>query len=82
MKTITASEARARLFRLIDEVTDEHQPMLVTGKRNNVVLISEQDWREIEETLHLLSVPGLKEDLREGARMPVGDCVAEDELDW
>ena len=82
MKTITASEARARLFRLIDEVTDEHQPMLVTGKRNNVVLISEQDWREIEETLHLLSVPGLKEDLLEGARMPVGDCVAEDKLDW
>ena len=82
MKTITASEARARLFRLIDEVSAEHQPMLVTGKRNNVVLISEQDWREIEETLHLLSIPGLKEDLLEGARMPVDDCVAEDKLDW
>ena len=82
MKTITASEARARLFRLIDEVSAEHQPMLVTGKRNNVVLISEQDWREIEETLHLLSIPGLKDDLLEGAGMPVGDCVAEDKLDW
>ena len=82
MKTITATEARARLFRLIDEVTDEHQPMLVTGKRNNVVLISEQDWREIEETLYLLSVPGLKEDLLEGARTPVADCVAEDKLEW
>ena len=82
MKTITATEARARLFRLIDEVTDEHQPMLVTGKRNNAVLISEQDWREIEETLYLLSVPGLKEDLLEGVRMPVADCVAEDKLDW
>jgi len=82
MRTITVTEARTKLFRLIDKVAMEHEPMLLTGKRNKAVLVSEADWREIEETLALLSVPGLKKDLMEGVRTPVEDCVAESDLDW
>lgn len=82
MKTMTVTEARAQLFRLIDEVAMDHEPMLLTGKRNKAILISEADWRAIEETLALLSVPGLKKDLLDGARTPVENCVAEPDLDW
>jgi antitoxin YefM len=80
MVTLTASEARARLYRLLDEVAGSHEHILITGKRNNAVLVSEDDWRAIQETLYLLSVPGMRESIREGLAIPVQDC--ESELDW
>lgn len=80
MATITASEARANLYRLIDEATSSHQPLLISGKRNNAVLISEEDWTAIQETLFLLSVPGMRESIREGMGTPVDECG--EELDW
>lgn len=80
MTTITASEARARLYRLIDEAAESHQPLLITGKRNKAVLVSEEDWTAIQETLYLLSVPGLRESIREGMATPVEDCAQD--LDW
>ena len=82
MKQMAASEVQKTLFRLIDEVTREGQPILVKGDQNNVVLLSEQCWKEIKETLHLSSVPGLKDDLIEGSRKAVGDCHLESDLDW
>lgn len=80
MSTITASEARAKLFRLIDEAAESHEPLLITGKRNKAVLIAEEDWEAIQETLFLLSVPGMRESIREGMNTPVEEC--DEGLDW
>lgn len=80
MPTITVSEARANLYRLIDEVNTSHQPLLISGKRNKAVLISEADWQAIQETLFLLSVPGMRESILEGMQTPVDECS--EKLDW
>ena len=80
MTAITASEARANLYRLIDEVASSHQPLLISGKRNKAVLISEEDWAAIQETLFLLSVPGMRESIRAGMDSPVDECSRA--LDW
>ncbi len=80
MTTITASEARANLYRLIDEAASSHQPLLISGKRNKAVLVSEEDWQAIQETLFLLSVPGMRESIREGMETPLDEC--DEELDW
>jgi len=58
MPSINATEARSRLYKLLDEIAESHEPVLITGKRANAVLISENDWRSIQGTLHLLSIPG------------------------
>lgn len=80
MGTISATEARANLYRLIDEAATSHQPLLITGKRNKAVLVSQEDWEAIQETLYLLSVPGMRESIREGMAEPVDDCS--EGLDW
>lgn len=80
MPTITASEARSRLYRLISDTATSHEPVLITGKRGNAVLVSEDDWAAMQETLHLLSVPGMRESIRDGLATPVEQCV--DPLDW
>ena len=80
MSAVTASEARANLYRLMDEVAQSHDPLLITGKRGNAVLLSETDWNAIQETLHLLSIPGMRESIREGMETPIDQC--DKELDW
>ena len=65
MTTLTASEARASLYRLIDQTAESHQPVLISGKRANAVLVSEEDWSAIQETLHLLAVPGMRESIKD-----------------
>jgi len=74
MTSIKATDARAQLYRLLDEVAESHEPVVITGKRSNAVLVSEEDWRSIQETLHLLSVPGMRESIREGIVTPVDEC--------
>ena len=71
MTSLKASEARANLYRLIDEAAEHHTPVQIAGKRNNAVLIGEDDWRAIQETLHLISIPGMRESIRKGLREPV-----------
>jgi antitoxin YefM len=80
MPTLTATDARAKLYKLLDQVADSHEPVLITGKRTNAVLISEDDWRAIEETLYLVSIPGMRESIIEGMKTPVEDTF--DELEW
>ena len=80
MTAITASEARANLYRLIDEAAASHQPVLISGKRNKAVLIAEEDWQAVQETLFLLSVPGMRESIREGMAEPIEACS--EDLDW
>jgi prevent-host-death family protein len=71
MTTLTASEARAGLYRLIDQAAESHKPVVISGKRANAVLISEEDWSAIQETLYLLSIPGLRESVREAMAEPL-----------
>lgn len=80
MTAITVTEARSNLYRLIDETAESHQPVVIMGKRNKAVLVSEEDWSAIQETLYLLSVPGMRESLREGMNTPVDEC--DEELNW
>jgi len=80
MTDITASEARANLYRLLDQAADTHTPVRITGKRNNGVLISEDDWAAIQETLFLLSIPGMRESIRKGMKTPADKLARK--LDW
>jgi len=80
MTGITATEARSKLYRLIDETAESHKSIVIMGKRNRAVLVSEDDWTAIQETLYLLSVPGMRESIREGMDTPVEEC--DGELNW
>ena len=80
MTTITATQARQKLYSLIDEANDSHQPIQITGKRANAVLLSESDWRAIQETLHLQSVPGLVDSIQEARQEGIEQ--AGEELGW
>jgi antitoxin YefM len=80
METLTASEARANLYRLIDQTAESHQPIVITGKRVNAILLSSEDWDAIQETLYLLSIPGMRESIKEGMEEPV--VASSKELDW
>ncbi|WP_372780493.1 type II toxin-antitoxin system Phd/YefM family antitoxin [Litorivivens sp.] len=80
MTTLNATEARSKLYALIDETSTSHQPIVITGKRGNAVLLAEEDWNAINETLHLLSLPGMRESIREGMEADLNDCSQE--LDW
>ena len=80
MATLNATEARANLYKLIDETTVNHEPVIITGKRGNAVLLAEEDWNAINETLYLLSVPGMRESIIDGMQETLDDCTSE--LDW
>jgi len=71
MRTIKATEDRADLYKLLDQAGESHEPIQITGKRSNAILISEDDWRSIQETLYLLSIPGMRESIRKGLKTPV-----------
>ena len=77
---VTASEARADLYRLIDQAAQSHQPILISGKRTSAVLVSAEDWQAIQETLYLLSVPGMRESIKKGMAEPLGKSAKE--LGW
>ena len=80
MPVLSASEARKRLYNLVDEVRETHQPVQIIGKRNTAFLVSEEDWRAIEETLYLLSIPGMRDSIIEGLKTPVEEC--DKDLGW
>jgi antitoxin YefM len=77
MTTISASEARTRLYGLLDEAAESGEPIQITGRRHNAVLVSEADWRAIQETLYLLSVPGMRASIRKGLNTSVRKCASE-----
>ncbi|MCL4554123.1 MAG: type II toxin-antitoxin system Phd/YefM family antitoxin [Actinobacteria bacterium] len=80
MTSLTATEARKQLYRLVDEVQQSHEPIKITGKRGSAVLVSEDDWRAVQETLYLVSIPGMRDSVIEG--MAASADELEDELDW
>jgi prevent-host-death family protein len=77
LTTLTATEARKQLYSLLDNVTDSHVPIHITGKRHSAVLVSADDWRAIEEALFLESMPGMKDSIIRGMRTPAGKCAKE-----
>jgi len=74
MHSMNASEARENLYRLLDETANAHEPVLITGPKANAVLIGEEDWNSIQETLYLLSAPGMRESIKEGLQLPIEEC--------
>ena len=82
MHIVTASEARANLYRLIDESAASHHPVIIKGKRNTAVLVSAEDWASIQETLFLTSIPGMRESILEGMNAPRSEFIQESRLHW
>ena len=80
MNSITVTDARKTLYKLINETADSHEPILISGKKVNAVLISEEDWNAVNETLHLLSIPGMRESIIEGLQTPLEDC--DESIEW
>ncbi|MEP7300160.1 MAG: type II toxin-antitoxin system Phd/YefM family antitoxin [Caldimonas sp.] len=77
MTTLTASQARASLYRLIDQASESHQPILIAGKRSSAVLVAAEDWQAIQETLYLLAVPGMRESIKKGMAEPLAKSAKE-----
>ena len=80
MQTFNATEVRANLDRLIDETSVSHEPIVITSKRGNAVLLAEDDWNAINETLYLVSIPGVRESIRKGMQERIDEAATE--LDW
>ena len=80
MNILNATQARTDLYNLIDETAMTHEPIIITGKRNNAVLVSQSDWSAINETLHLVSLPNMRQSIKEGLATDLNDCSTE--LDW
>lgn len=80
MTVITATDARNKLYKIVDSVAESHEPILISGKRTSAVLISEDDWRSIQETLYLCAIPGMRESIIAGLRTPVSKCKKD--LEW
>lgn len=74
MTSMTASKARKGLYRLLDEVAVSHKPVQITGKRSNAVLVSEEDWQAIQETLYLTSIPDMRKSIQKGLKTPIDQC--------
>lgn len=71
MTSIPVTQARSQLYQLVDDAAASHEPIQITGKRSNAVLVAEEDWRSIQETLYLLSIPGMRESIRKGMQEPL-----------
>ncbi len=80
MKSISVTEARKQIYKILDEASQTNEPLQIIGKRSNAVLIAEDDWNSIQETLHLLSIPGMRESLIEGMKTPISKTSKK--LDW
>ena len=80
MTTMNVTEARKDLYNLIDSVHDNHNPLLIKGKRHNAVLLSEDDWLSIKETLYLISKPGMRDSIIDGMKDPLEEC--QDSIEW
>ena len=71
MTSIPVTKARSQLYQLLDATAASHEPIQITGKRSNAVLVSEEDWRSIQETLYLMSIPGMRDSIRKGMAEPL-----------
>ena len=79
-KVLTVSEARKNIYNLMDETAQSHEPILITGKRNNVVMLSQEDWNAIEETLYLNSIPNMASSIKEAMSAPDSEFI--ENIEW
>lgn len=77
MTSLPVTQARAKLYQLLDEAADSHEPIQITGKRSNAILVSEEDWRSIQETLYLVSIPGMRDSILKGMAEPLDKTSTE-----
>jgi antitoxin YefM len=77
MTTFSASEARKRFYKLVNEVKETHEPVQIIGRKNSAILIAEEDWRAIQETLYLISIPGMRKSIKEGLNTPIEETSEE-----
>lgn len=77
MTILTVTEARSNLYRLVDEASMTHEPLFIKGKRQNAVLLSEEDWIAIQESLYLGSIPGMIESILKGGEEELAKCAGE-----
>jgi len=82
MRVISISKARQNFYKLVDETIMSSEPVQITSKRGDAVLLSEADWKAIQETLYLLSIPGMKESIIKSGKEKTEDCVPMEDLDW
>ena len=80
MSSINITNARKNLYKLVENLADSHEPVHITGKNKSAVLIGEEDWRSIEETLYLLSIPGMRESIIKGMKEPLEKSSTK--LEW
>jgi len=80
MQTVSATTARSMIYKLLDDAASSHEPIQITGKRSNGVLVSESDWRAIQETLYLVSIPGMRDSIISGMKTSIEEC--DEELAW
>ena len=80
MTILTATEARKNLYKLVDSVSISHKPIQISGKNNSAILISEEDWSSIQETLYLTSIPGMRESIKNGMKEKIDNCATS--LKW
>ncbi len=80
MDTMNATNARKNLYRLIEELSKSHEPIHITSRKGSAILISEEDWKSIHETLYLLSIPGMRESIKEGLNTPIEKCS--ETIEW
>lgn len=80
MTTLTATKARKQLYTLLDDISESHTPIQIAGKRHSAVLVAEEDWNAIQETLYLNSVPGMSNSITQGLNTPINEC--EKDLNW
>lgn len=79
-KVITASQARSDIYNLIDETAQSHEPIIITGKRHNAVMVSQEDWKAIEETLYLTSIQNMAQSIQDAMKAP--DSEFSESIEW
>lgn len=83
MTSISVTKARQNIYQILNDVNENSEPITITNTNGkNAVIISEDDWKAIQETIYLNSIPGMAESIREGGETPIEECVPEDEVDW
>jgi len=82
LKTLNVTQARQNIYNLVDDTIEHHEPIQISSKKGNVILISENDFNSIQETLYLLSIPGMRETLIDGKNTPIDECLTSEEIGW
>ena len=83
MTSISVTKARQSIYKILNDVNENSEPITITNTNGkNAVIISDDDWKAIQETIYLNSIPGMAESIREGGETPIEECVPEDEVDW